>query len=147
MIFPKITTTLITFDGMASQRDLDCTNFWFGTTTVHRANTWLLKVKTANGWIRTQVLLWWKISPCLLCPDCCAFSLIFYHLFRALMYFILKTFTIFLKMGHPRPFLSFIFSLFKQTVQFLQQCLRKTVHSVSGAVIRTHNLLDVSLLT
>ena len=41
----------------------------------------------------------------------------------------------FLKMGHPRPLLSFIFGLFKQTL-----------HPVSGTRIRTHDLLDVSLL-
>ena len=43
-------------------------------------------------------------------------------------------------MDHPRPLLSFIFGLFKQTLQFLQQYIEK----MSG--IQTHDLLDVSLL-
>ena len=42
---------------------------------------------------------------------------------------------------------SFIFGLFKQTLlQFLQQINVKNVHPVSGAGIRTHNLLITSLL-
>ena len=40
----------------------------------------------------------------------------------------------------------FIFSLFKQTLQFLQQINVKNVHPVSGAGIRTRNLLITSLL-
>ena len=46
-----------------------------------------------------------------------------------------------------RPLFLFIFGLFKQTLlQFLQQINVKNVHSVSGAGIRTHNLLITSLL-
>ena len=45
-----------------------------------------------------------------------------------------------LKMGKPRPLLS----LFKQTKQFLQQINVKNVHPVTGAGIRTHNLLNMS---
>ena len=43
---------------------------------------------------------------------------------------------------------SFIFSLFKQTIQFLQQINVKKchVHPVSGAGIQTHDLWRVSLL-
>ena len=41
---------------------------------------------------------------------------------------------------------SFIFGLFKQTKQFLQQFMWKNVRPVSGARIQTHDLLDVSLL-
>ena len=55
--------------------------------------------------------------------------------------------TIFIKMGHPRPLLSFIFGLFKQTLQFLPQYLdMKNAHTVSCAGIWTHNLLDVSVI-
>ena len=55
--------------------------------------------------------------------------------------------TFFSKMGQPRP-LSFIFGLFKQILlQFLQQINVKNVHPVSGAGIRTHNLLITSLLS
>ena len=39
---------------------------------------------------------------------------------------------------------SFIFGLFKQTIQFLQQINLKNV--MSGAGIRTHNLQSASLL-
>ena len=55
----------------------------------------------------------------------------------SISFFLPLTFQIvlFLKMGHPRPLLSFIFGLFKQTL-----------HPVSGTRIRTHDLLDVSLL-
>ena len=53
----------------------------------------------------------------------------------------------FLKMGHPWPLISFIFGLFKQTLQFFyNNIMWKIFHPVSGAVIRTHNLLGVSLL-
>ena len=44
----------------------------------------------------------------------------------------------FKKMGQPRPLLSFIFGLFKQTsLQCLQQIYVKYVHPVYGAVIQT----------
>ena len=45
----------------------------------------------------------------------------------------------FFKMGQPRPF-SFIFDLFKQTIQFLQQINGKNVHPVCRAGIQTHDL-------
>ena len=47
----------------------------------------------------------------------------------------------------PASFL-FIFGLFKQTIQFLQQINVKKchVHPVSGAGIQTHDLWNVSLL-
>ena len=54
------------------------------------------------------------------------------------------TLNIFLKIVIPRPLL-FIFGLFKQTMQILQQINVKNVHLVSGARIRTHNLLIMSL--
>ena len=54
--------------------------------------------------------------------------------------------SLFLKMDNSRPLLLFIFGLFKQTLQFLQQYMGKNVHPVSGTGIRTHNLLNVSLL-
>ena len=49
----------------------------------------------------------------------------------------------FFKWANPGLFL-FIFSLFKQTLQFLQQINVKKchVHPVSGAGIRTHDLLE-----
>ena len=56
------------------------------------------------------------------------------------MYFYLK------KMGHPRPLLSYILGLFKQTLQFLHQYMWRNVQPVSGTRIQTHNLLDASLL-
>ena len=44
-------------------------------------------------------------------------------------------------MGQPRPLLSFIFGLFKQTsLQFLPQIKVKNVHPVYGPRIRTHDL-------
>ena len=47
-------------------------------------------------------------------------------------------------MGQPRPLLSFIFDLFKQTsLQFLQQIYVKNVHPVYGAGIRTHDLRNL----
>ena len=50
---------------------------------------------------------------------------------------------LFLKMGHPLPLSSFIFGLFKQKLQFLPQY---TLKSPPSTGIRTHDLLDVSLL-
>ena len=50
----------------------------------------------------------------------------------------------FKKMGHPLASFSFIFYLFKQTIQFLQQINLKNVHPVYGAGIRTHGLLNMS---
>ena len=45
------------------------------------------------------------------------------------------------------PSLFFIyFRLLKQTLQFLQQINVKNVHPVYGAGIRTHDLLNMSLL-
>ena len=38
------------------------------------------------------------------------------------------------------------FQFFKQTAQILQQISVKNTHPVSGAVIRTHNLQNTSLL-
>ena len=53
----------------------------------------------------------------------------------------------FFKNGPTPASFSFIFGLFKQTLlQFLQQINVKNVHPVSGAGIRTHNLLITSLL-
>ena len=47
-----------------------------------------------------------------------------------------------LKFAIPGPFLF----IFKQTLQFLQQIYVINVHPLYGAGIRTHNLLDMSLL-
>ena len=49
-------------------------------------------------------------------------------------------------MGQPRRLFRFIFSLFKQTIQYnvLQQINVKNVLLVYGAGIRTHNLSNVS---
>ena len=49
----------------------------------------------------------------------------------------------FLKNGPTPTSFSFIFGLFKQTLQFLQYV--KNVHPVYGAGIRTHDLRNVSL--
>ena len=38
------------------------------------------------------------------------------------------------------------FRIFKQTLQFLQQIFVKNFHAVHGAVIRTHDLQEMSLL-
>ena len=54
--------------------------------------------------------------------------------------------SIFLKMGQTPASFSFIFDLFKQTIQFLQQINVKNVHPVYGAGIQTHNLLNTSRL-
>ena len=51
-----------------------------------------------------------------------------------------------IKNGPPRPLLSFIFDLFKQTLQFLQQYIWKDVHPAMGAGIQTQDHLDVRLL-
>ena len=45
----------------------------------------------------------------------------------------------------PASFL-FISSLFKQTIQFLQQINVKKVHPIYGAGIQTHNLFNMSHL-
>ena len=51
------------------------------------------------------------------------------------------------KWANPGLLFVLIFGLFKQTLlQFLQQINVKNVHPVSGARIRTHNLLITSLL-
>ena len=55
-----------------------------------------------------------------------------------------RTYLAFLKMCQPGLFL-FIFGLFKQTLQILEQIDVKNVHPVYGARIRTNNLLNVSL--
>ena len=47
------------------------------------------------------------------------------------------------KMGHGRPLLSFIFGLFKQTIQ---QIYVKNIHPLYGAMIRTHDLRNMILL-
>ena len=50
-------------------------------------------------------------------------------------------------MVQPRPLLSFIFGLFKQTsLQILQNINVKNVHPVYSARIWTHNLRNMSLL-
>jgi len=57
----------------------------------------------------------------------------------------LHLFNIFLKnVLTPASFL-FIFGLFKQTLQFLQQIKVKNVHPVYGAGNQTHDLWNVSL--
>ena len=48
-------------------------------------------------------------------------------------------------MYHHRPLLSFIFGLFKQTTIFTTIYV-KNVHPVAGAKIRTHDLMNVSIL-
>ena len=50
---------------------------------------------------------------------------------------------LFKKWVNPGPF-SFIFGLFKQTVQFLQQINVKNDHPIYGAGIWTHNLPNMS---
>ena len=51
----------------------------------------------------------------------------------------------FLTKNSPTPAsYSFIFGLFKQTIQFLQQINEKNVHPVYGARIQTHDLLNMS---
>ena len=58
-----------------------------------------------------------------------------------------KSFFFLKKMGHPRPLFR-LFSVFQQTIQFLQQIYVKKchVHPVSGAGIRTLDLWNVSRL-
>ena len=48
------------------------------------------------------------------------------------------------KNGPTPASFSFIFGLFKETLQFLQQINVKIVHPVYGARIRTHNLSNMS---
>ena len=48
------------------------------------------------------------------------------------------------KMGHP--LFCFIFGLFKETLQYLQQINVKNVHPVYGAESQTHDLWNMSLL-
>ena len=50
------------------------------------------------------------------------------------------------KNGPSLASFSFIFGLFKQTLQFLQQSGVKNVHLVSGAGIRTHDHFNMSFL-
>ena len=65
-------------------------------------------------------------------------------------YFVIciKVWTVFafFKNGPSSASFSFIFSLFKQKMQILQQINVKSVHLVSSARIQTHNLLIMSLL-
>ena len=42
------------------------------------------------------------------------------------------------------PGLFFMFGLFKQTIQFLQQINVKNIHPIYGAGIRTHDLSNMS---
>ena len=49
-------------------------------------------------------------------------------------------------MGRPQPLYFVYFPLFKQTLQFLLQICVKNVHPVNGARIRTHDLLEMSIL-
>ena len=58
----------------------------------------------------------------------------------------LRSFFFFLNGPTPASF-SFIFGLFKQTLQFLQQIIVKNVHPLYGAGNRTHDLWNVSLFT
>ena len=62
------------------------------------------------------------------CPKSCCISLIFF------------------KNGPIPASFSFIFGLFKQTLQFYNKYMWKNVHPVYGAGIRTHNIWKVSLL-
>ena len=49
-------------------------------------------------------------------------------------------------MDQPRPLLSFIFGLFKQTsLQFFTTNKVKNVHPVYGAGIRAHDIWNMSL--
>ena len=61
---------------------------------------------------------------------------------------VLRYKTFFKKNGPSPASFSFIFSLFKQTIQFLHQIDVKKfhVHPVYGAGIRNHNLQNISLL-
>ena len=52
----------------------------------------------------------------------------------------------FFKNGPTSASFSFLFSLFKQTIQFLQQINVKNVHPVYSARIRTHDLSTISRL-
>ena len=49
-------------------------------------------------------------------------------------------------MGNPLPLFNLFLVHFKQTMQIVQQINVKNVHPVSGAGIRTHDLLILSLL-
>ena len=59
-----------------------------------------------------------------------------------------KILLLFLKIGPTPASFSFIFGLFKQTIQFLQQInvKKRHVHPVYGAGIQTHDLQNVILL-
>ena len=48
-------------------------------------------------------------------------------------------------MATPASF-PYIFCVFIQTIQFYNKLMQKYAHPVSGAGIRTHNLLNTSLL-
>ena len=50
------------------------------------------------------------------------------------------------KWAKPGLFFIFIYILFKQTIQFLQQINVKNIHPVYGPGIQTHNLLNMSSL-
>ena len=58
-------------------------------------------------------------------------------------HYCLKNFLLF-KRGHSRPLFRLFLSF--ETLQFLQQINVKTVHSVYGAGIRTHDLRNMSLV-
>ena len=49
-------------------------------------------------------------------------------------------------MGYPSPLFLFIFGLFKQPMQFLQQISVKNVHPVSSAEMCTQDLVNMSHL-
>ena len=46
--------------------------------------------------------------------------------------------------GRTPAYFSFVFGLFKQTIQILHQINVKNVHPVYGAEIQTHNLSNMS---
>ena len=50
-------------------------------------------------------------------------------------------------MGQPQPLFGLFISLFKQTIQFLQQINVNNVHGVNVAGIWTHNLSNMSCVS
>ena len=76
----------------------------------------------------------------------CTLGRYFYSRFSTILAFGIIAIILFKKMGQPRPLFN-LFSVFSNELyKFLQQIYVKNVNPVYGARIRTHDLLNVSLL-
>ena len=130
---------------------VNCTSCWWSIKIFYKKNSDCLHITSLFLCSKSRLVLvpnylrcwlWRKADQTLSLFDLLLLLLLDFLLFWLFRSLYLSTF---FKMGHPWPLFHF-FGLFKQTVQILQQINVKSVHLVSGAGIRTHNLLILSLL-